>query len=85
MELRVLHYFLAVAREQSISAAAESLRSAGMEIRGDEHIVVAAFSLPDGAHPELLPMAERIFSRAFSCTGSIVSRAVPCYNGKKSD
>ena len=25
MELRVLHYFLAVAREQSISAAAESL------------------------------------------------------------
>ena len=41
-------------------AAAESLRSAGMEIRGDEHIVVAAFSLPDGAHPELLPMAERI-------------------------
>ena len=51
------------------SAAAESLRSAGMEIRGDEHIVVAAFSLPDGAHPELLPMAERIFSRAFSCCG----------------
>ena len=50
-------------------AAAESLRSAGMEIRGDEHIVVAAFSLPDGAHPELLPMAERIFSRAFSCCG----------------
>ena len=51
------------------SDAAESLRSAGMEIRGDEHIVVAAFSLPDGAHPELLPMAERIFSRAFSCCG----------------
>ena len=51
------------------SAAVESLRSAGMEIRGDEHIVVAAFSLPDGAHPELLPMAERIFSRAFSCCG----------------
>lgn len=25
MELRVLHYFLAVAREQSISAAAQSL------------------------------------------------------------
>lgn len=25
MELRVLHYFLAVAREQSISAAAEAL------------------------------------------------------------
>ena len=50
-------------------AAAKSLRSAGMEIRGDEHIVVAAFSLPDGAHPELLPMAERIFSRAFSCCG----------------
>ena len=25
MEIRVLHYFLAVAREQSISAAAESL------------------------------------------------------------
>ena len=50
-------------------AAAKSLRSAGMEIRGDEHIVVAALSLPDGAHPELLPMAERIFSRAFSCCG----------------
>ena len=52
-------------------AAAESLRSAGMEIRGDEHIVVAAFSLPDGAHPELLPMAERIFSRAALLLASV--------------
>ena len=36
-------------------AAAESLRSAGMEIRGDEHIVVAAFSLPDGRTRSCFP------------------------------
>lgn len=37
------------------SAAAESLRSAGMEIRGDEHIVVAAFSLPTGRTRSCFP------------------------------
>lgn len=36
-------------------AAAESLRSAGMEIRGDEHIVVAAFSLPMGRTRSCFP------------------------------
>ena len=44
-------------------AAAESLRSAGMEIRGDEHIVVAAFSLSccpwrSGFSPGRFPAAD---------------------------
>ena len=51
------------------SDAAQALKSAGMELRGDEHIVVAVFSLAQGDHGELLPMAERVFSRAFSCCG----------------
>lgn len=48
---------------------AEALQNAGMDIHADDHIVVAAFRLPEAAQAELLPMAERIFSHAFGCCG----------------
>ncbi len=58
-------------------SAAEALRNAGMDVHAEDHIVAAAFRLPGSAQMELLPMAERIFSRAFACCGfSSSGRAV---------